>query len=68
MSIEFKPEVSLGEIEKVYILSALDYFKGNKTQTAKSLGVSVKTLYNKLYMYGLTDKYVTKGNYETKQR
>ncbi len=57
MSIEFKPEYPLHEVEKVYIISALDYFKGNKNLAAKSLGVSIKTLYNKLHTYGLFDKY-----------
>jgi len=57
MNIEFKPEQPLYEVEKVYIIKALDYFNGNKNLTAKSLGVSIKTLYNKLHTYGLFNKY-----------
>jgi two-component system response regulator HydG len=57
MSIKFEETVPLGEMEKVYIISAMDYFNGSKVLAAKGLGVSVKTLYNKLHMYGLFDKY-----------
>lgn len=57
MSIEFKPEQPLHEVEKVYIISALDYFKGNKMLAAKSLGISTKTLYNKLHQFDLFTKY-----------
>lgn len=55
--MEFKPEIQLHDVEKVYIVSAMDYFKGNKHQAAKALGVSTKTLYNKLHVYGLFDTY-----------
>jgi len=57
MNLEYKPEMPLCEVEKVYIISALNYFKGNKSLAAKSLGVSIKTLYNKLHMYDLFTKY-----------
>jgi DNA-binding NtrC family response regulator len=39
---------TLGELELQAIFDALDYFSGNKTKTAESLGVSLKTLYNKI--------------------
>lgn len=34
--------------EKDYIYDALSRFKGNKTMTAKALGISIRSLYNKL--------------------
>lgn len=43
--------VTLEEIEKAAILQTLESNDGNKTDTAKELGVSVKTLYNKLEKY-----------------
>ncbi|MFD2165092.1 sigma-54 interaction domain-containing protein [Thalassotalea euphylliae] len=43
--------VPLAEIEKQAILNTLDEQQGNKTDTAKALDISVKTLYNKLEKY-----------------
>lgn len=41
----------LSELEKQHILSALEAFDQNKTQTAKHLGISIRTLRNKLHDY-----------------
>ena len=41
----------LREIEKEYILATLTRLKKNKARTAQALGISEKTLYNKLYRY-----------------
>lgn len=54
---DYDPTMSLYELEKRYILKALNYFEGNKTQAANALGVTIKTLYNKLHEYGEFDKY-----------
>ncbi len=40
--------MTIDEIEKKLILETLDFFEGNKAQTARLLGISEKTLYNKL--------------------
>ncbi len=51
---EVEPELgndSLEEIEKKVILQTLAEFDGNKSETAEKLGISVKTLYNKLKKY-----------------
>lgn len=42
------------EYEKSIILNALERNKGNKTKTAKELGISVRALYYKLDRYGNT--------------
>ncbi len=42
-------------LEKRMILSRLAALKSNRTATAKSLGISRKTLFNKMRQYGLTD-------------
>ncbi|MBD3181380.1 response regulator [Candidatus Poribacteria bacterium] len=47
-SISINIGKTIKEIEKEVILKTLDYMEGNKTKTAKSLGISLKTLYNKL--------------------
>jgi len=41
----------LAEVEKRYILKALDTFGGNRTMAAKALGLDRKTLYRKLEQY-----------------
>jgi two-component system response regulator HydG len=54
-----KPTATLGavrpleEIEKEYILAALDLNAGNQTQTAEQLQIGSATLYRKLKSYGL---------------
>lgn len=44
----------LADVEKRYILAALDANGGNQTLTAKDLGISKATLYRRLKSYGLT--------------
>ena len=43
--------IQLREVEKEYILSSLQKNGGNKARTAEILGISEKTLYNKLNRY-----------------
>lgn len=50
---EFQVDMSLDEVEKNHILKTLSYHHGNKTKTASSLGITIKTLYNKLHRYGI---------------
>jgi len=45
---------TLSEIEKRHILVTLDRCKGNRTHAAKLLGVSIRTLRNKLHEYNGT--------------
>ncbi len=54
---DYDPTLSLHELEKRYILKALGYFDGNKTQAANALGITIKTLYNKLHEYGEFERY-----------
>jgi two-component system, NtrC family, response regulator AtoC len=46
----------LGEMEKRHILSVLERCHGNRTHAAKKLGISVRTLRNKLHEYGVSSK------------
>jgi len=48
VSTSWKPGKTLDEIERNVILEALKHFGGNRTHTAKSLGISIRTLRNKL--------------------
>jgi len=43
--------VTLAEAQRVLILATLEHFQGDKRQAAKTLGVSLKTLYNRLDLY-----------------
>jgi two-component system, response regulator FlrC len=47
----WKPGRTLNDIERTVILEALEYHMGNRTHTAKSLGISIRTLRNKLAEY-----------------
>jgi len=53
--VEEFSEMSLHELEKRHICKTLGHLGGNKTRAAKSLGITVKTLYNKLHSYGLVN-------------
>lgn len=46
---------TLDEIERSVIEYRLQHFDGNKTEAAKSLGISLKTIYNKLNAYRAAD-------------
>jgi DNA-binding NtrC family response regulator len=46
----------LAELEKRQILLALDRCKGNRTHAARKLGISIRTLRNKLHEYGVSSK------------
>ena len=43
----------LAEVEKEHILRTLTLSGGNKTQTARTLGISLRNLYRKIERYGL---------------
>ncbi len=49
--LEVEVGTTIDEAEKQLILKTLDEFEGNKTEAAKVLGISVKTLYNRLNDY-----------------
>lgn len=55
--LDYDPQLTLHELEKRYILKALAHFGGNKTQAANNLGITIKTLYNKLHEYGEFEKF-----------
>jgi two-component system, NtrC family, response regulator HydG len=49
--LSFEVGTSLQESEKAIILATLAHHDGNKREAAKVLGVSLKTLYNRLKDY-----------------
>ena len=50
---DFSVDMPLEDVEKNHILRSLAFNSGNKTKTAQSLGITIKTLYNKLHRYGI---------------
>lgn len=51
----FDSLVTLAELERKHIFTALSHCGGNKTHAANKLGISLKTLYNKLHEYEKAD-------------
>jgi len=52
-TIKMSLGIPLVEAERELLLQTLKFNGGNKSQAAKMLGISLKTLYNKLERYGL---------------
>lgn len=65
-TLAFDPSIPLYELEKRYIIKALAHYGGNKTQAAQGLGITIKTLYNKLHEYGEFEKYAVHTKPEIK--
>lgn len=54
--IEPIPEpVSLAVLERGHILKTMLWAGGNKALAARTLGITIKTLYTRLHEYGYTD-------------
>ncbi len=53
--IRFKPGTSLPEIERESIIKTLKKVQGNKAKASNMLGISRRSLYNKLAEYGIDD-------------
>lgn len=51
---------TLAQMERRAIENALVLAKGNKTKVSEMLGISIKTVYNKLHEYGLSEFVRTK--------
>lgn len=67
--IHWSPGVTIWEAERQCILQALHFFRNNKTQTAQCLGVSIRTIDNKLEEYAAHDKRTAETDeFERKKR
>lgn len=54
--IRIHPGMTAADVEKIHIMNTLKHFGGNKTQAARCLDISVRTLDNKLKQYGETER------------
>jgi len=61
------PGISIKDAEKSLIISTLKACQQNKTQAARQLGITVKTLYNKLDQYGQVEPPLQNGSEITLQ-
>ena len=50
-SLMLRVGISMAEMERRLVLATLDHYEGNKLKVADVLGISVKTLYNRLREY-----------------
>ncbi len=66
-TVIWSPGMQLEELEKNVIFSALSFYKGNKTATAHSLGIAVRTLDYKLERYHKDEQDYTAYEKERKQ-
>jgi len=48
MFLYWTPDQTLQELEIQAVIGALDYYKWNRTRAAKSLGISIRGLRNKI--------------------
>jgi two-component system response regulator AtoC len=48
----FRPGTRIADVEKALIVATLEHFDQDKKRTAEALGISLKTLYNRLNEYG----------------
>ena len=53
--IRFQAGMSLPEIEKESIIKTMKKVRGNKAKAAELLGISRRSLYNKIAEYGIED-------------
>jgi two-component system, NtrC family, response regulator AtoC len=50
-SLRCTPGTPIDQFERRFILATLEHYHGNKRRTAETLGISLKTLYNRLNEY-----------------
>jgi DNA-binding NtrC family response regulator len=54
--VTVRPGTTIADAERMLIFATLRQFGGDKTRAAESLGISLKTLYNRLHAYEKEDR------------
>ena len=67
-TVQWMPGLTLEKLEEMVIRECLRFNKGNKMQTASMLGITTKTLYNKIDKYDEIEKTVEQNRLERKNR
>jgi hypothetical protein len=65
--IHWSPGVTIEQLERQAIFMAFKHFHFNKTATANSLGISIRTLDNKFDKYAKEDKAANEADIERKK-
>lgn len=60
--VQLSPGMTLQEAERRLILKTLELTKANRTQAARMLGISIRTLRNKLHEYRLDSTIENQGD------
>lgn len=60
LPLVYDPKITLQALELQYLELAMAHHENNKTHVAKALGITLKTLYNKLHQHKLFNKYQVK--------
>lgn len=55
-NVFWSPGMTLDYMERSVIEAALNFYRGNKTMAAAALGISIRTIQNKLERYEVEDK------------
>lgn len=56
MSFKWYPGLTIESIEREAVTQAIKYFDGNQVSAARALGISERTIYNKIKAYEASDK------------
>lgn len=67
-SVHIQVGCTIADVEKRVILATLEHCKGRRERAAHMLGVSVKTLYNRLREYRESSRHGADGSYSTDHR
>ena len=54
--VTVRPGTTIADAERLLIFATLRQFGGDKTRAAEALGISLKTLYNRLHAYEKDDR------------
>jgi DNA-binding NtrC family response regulator len=54
--VSVRPGTTIADAERMLIFATLRQFNGDKTRAAEALGISLKTLYNRLHAYEKDDR------------
>lgn len=53
--------LTLRDVERTWVIWAMQHHKGNKAVAARALGITSKTLYNRLHEYGIFEEWSKYG-------
>lgn len=55
INVTWQPGMTLEETEREIIMNSLKFYLWNKSKAARSLGITTRTIFNKLESYGMSE-------------